>query len=133
MSMVMNALNDVWLDTYHTYPTYHNPRRIRKVEKLHENTLNFKDIENSSLSYRYSQKLKERIPSVLVLLVRKIRSNIQSMFDKNVLKILLIGEGEKKHYVLLKILTHSCMITHYIVEEDIFVGIVYERLEQQMY
>ena len=33
--------------------------------------------------------------------------------------------------VLLKISAHSCMITHYIVEENIFVVTVYKNLEQQ--
>ena len=32
---------------------------------------------------------------------------------------------------LLKILTHSCMAPHYIVEENIFVIIVDKLLEQQ--
>ena len=39
--------------------------------------------------------------------------------------LLLIGEGEKNTMFLSKILIRSCMITHYIVEENIFVVIVY--------
>ena len=33
--------------------------------------------------------------------------------------------------LLSKILIHLCMIIHYIVEENIFVEIVYKLLEQQ--
>ena len=36
-----------WCLVRYLYPTDDNPRRIRKVEKLHGNKLNFKDIENS--------------------------------------------------------------------------------------
>lgn len=38
--------------------------------------------------------------------------------DKNI-DLLFIGEIEKKHYFLIKDLTHSCMITHYIAEKKV--------------
>ena len=51
--------------------------------------------------------------------------------DKNI-DLLFIGEREKKHYFLIKDLTHSCMITHYIAEKK-FVVIVYKLFEQKTY
>ena len=39
--------------------------------------------------------------------------------------ILLIGEGEKSTMFLSMILIGSCMITHYIAEENVFNAIVY--------
>ena len=50
--------------------------------------------------------------------------------DKHV-DLLLIGEGEKKHYVFIKDFNTLCMIIHYIVEENIFVFIVCKLLEKQ--
>ena len=49
---------------------------------------------------------------------------------------LLIREEGKRHYVLTKdfiFLVHLCMIIHYIVEENIFVAIVYKLLVQKRY
>ena len=45
--------------------------------------------------------------------------------------LLLIAEGEKKHYVLIKDFNTFMYIIHYIVEENIFVLIVRKFLEQQ--
>ena len=39
--------------------------------------------------------------------------------------LLLIGEGEKITMFLSMILIGSCMITHYIAEENVFNAIVY--------
>ena len=47
--------------------------------------------------------------------------------------LLLIGRGEKNTMFLSNISIHSCMITNYIVGENIFDAIVYKFLEQQMY
>ena len=49
--------------------------------------------------------------------------------DKHV-DLLLIEEGGGT-MLLSKILTHPCMITHYIAAGNIFVVIVYALLEQQ--
>ena len=40
-----------------------------------------------------------------------------------------MGKGEKNTMSLSKVLTLSCMIIHYIVEENIFVVIVSKFLE----
>ena len=45
--------------------------------------------------------------------------------------MLLIEKEEKSTMFLSKILTHSCKIIQYILEETIFVVIVYKLLEQQ--
>ena len=52
--------------------------------------------------------------------------------DKNV-ELLLIGEREKKEYVLIKDskLLMLCIIIHFIVEQKLFVVIVYRLLEKQ--
>ena len=52
-------------------------------------------------------KLKKRIPSLLVFLVMKIKKSIQSMYKKKCCEekhvdLLLIGEEDKRHYVLIK-------------------------------
>ena len=52
--------------------------------------------------------------------------------DKNV-ELLLIGEREKKEYVLIKDskLLMLCIIIHSIVEQKLFVVFVYRLLEKQ--
>ena len=64
-------------------------------------------------------------------LVKKIKkiSNL-CCEDKN---IDLIEKGSKNRYVLIKFLNKFIMITRYIVEDNIFVVIVYKLLEQQAY
>ena len=43
----------------------------------------------------------------------------------------MTGEADKDTMFLSKILTRSCIMIHYIVEENICVVIVYKFLEQQ--
>lgn len=52
--------------------------------------------------------------------------------DKSV-ELLLIGEGEKKEYVLIKDskLLMLCTIIHFIVEQKLFQVFVYRLLEKQ--
>lgn len=52
--------------------------------------------------------------------------------DKSV-ELLLIGEGEKKEYVLIKDskLLMLCIIIHFIVKQKLFVVFVYRLLEKQ--
>ena len=69
-----------------------------------------------------------------MFLAMKIKKNIQSMYQNNFVEknahLLLIGEGEKNTMFLSKVLIRSCMIIHFIVEENIFVVIVYMLLLQ---
>ena len=53
--------------------------------------------------------------------------------EKKHVDLLMIGREEKRHYVLIKILILSCRIILYIVEEIIFVVIVYKLLVQKKY
>ena len=58
----------------------------------------------------------------------------QSMYQKKCCEdkhvaLLLIGEENKSTMFLSKISIHSCMIIHYIVEENIFVVIAWKLLE----
>ena len=86
----------------------HYPARIakgfsKKKKKDFSKILDFKDIKTRDI-HKIEKKI---ILSALVILVNKIRKNIQSMYQKNVMKInmliyLLIGEEDKKHYVLMK-------------------------------
>ena len=88
---------------------------------------------------RDMHKIKKRIPSALVFLDMEIKKNIQSMYQKNVVKknLLIYCYKEKKErdtMFLSKILILSCIkIILYIVEENIFVVIVYKLLVQKKY
>ena len=65
-----------------------NPARITKVGKYFAKRLDFKDVK-FPVKIRELTKLKKkkRILLALVLLVMKIRKNIQSMYQENVVKI----------------------------------------------
>ena len=99
-----------WCWVRYLHPTDHNPRRIRKVDKLCRDELDFKDTTFSELEIL--TKFKEKI--YLDLCIKKCCGEKQ-------VDLLLIGEEEKKHYVIL---IGLCMITHCIVEENIIIVIV---------
>ena len=52
------------------------------------------------------------------------------MLWKKRVDLLMIGREGQRHYVLIKILILSCRIILYIVEENIFVVIVYKLSEE---
>ena len=83
---------------------------------------------------RNTHKIEWKNQLTLVFLVIKVRKNIQSICQKNVEKkkidFLLIERSRKKMFSS-KILADSCTITQYILEEKIFIVIVYKLLEQQ--
>ena len=54
---------------------------------------------------------------------------IKKYCEEKHVDLLLMGKGEKNTMSLSKVLTLSCMIIHYIVEENIFVVIVSKFLE----
>ena len=72
-----------WCLVRDLHPTDHNPRGIRKVDKLYGDRLDFKDIK-FPVKVRDIQKLKERISSALVFLTIIRRKNIQFMCQTNV-------------------------------------------------
>ena len=82
-------------------------RDIRKIEK--ENSIGF-------TVFGYGKK--EKYPIYI--------SN--KMLWKKRVDLLMIGREGQRHYVLIKILILSCRIILYIVEENIFVVIVYKLL-----
>ena len=87
-------------------PVYHNPRRITKADKDFAMRLDFKDIK-IPVKIKDIQKSKKRITLELVFLAVKLKESIQSMYQKKCCNkkyatLLLIGETEKKHYVLIK-------------------------------
>ena len=69
----------------------------------------------------------------------KKKKNIQSMYQKKCFKenhvvLLLIGQGENKKITYLSMISiDSCMIIHYITEENIFAVIVYMISSQKKY
>ena len=54
------------------------------------------------------------------------------MYEEKHVELLLTGEGEKKHYVLINGF-NRLMYDHYIMEENIFVVIVYTLSLQKKY
>ena len=58
--------------------------------------------------------------------IKKNRISVSKQFcEEKHDDLLFLGEGEKNMMFLSKILILSCMIIHYIVEENIFVIIFY--------
>ena len=66
--MIINTLNDVWLDT-----SDHHLSRIRKVDKLFVDELDFQDIKLPVKIEDVLKTEKKRILSGLVFLVMKIK------------------------------------------------------------
>ena len=102
-------------------PSNHYPTRITNTNKDSAKKLDFKDLKFPvKISDIY--KIEKKIPSALVILTMKIRKNIQSMYLKNLAKKNVLTyywqEGEKNTMFLSMISTDSCMINHYIVEEN---------------
>ena len=64
------------------HPADHHPERIRKVNILYGDKLDFKDIK-FSVKVRDIHKIEGKIPLALVSYVIKIRKNNQSTYKKN--------------------------------------------------
>ena len=64
------------------HPADHHPERIRKVNILYGDKLDFKDIK-FSVKVRDIHKIERKIPLALVSYVIKIKKNNQSMYKKN--------------------------------------------------
>ena len=81
----MNALNDIWLDIYILQIKIQKESE-RLTNKMEKNWI-FKDIKFPvKVRDIHKIKFKEKIP-LAVFLVTKIRKNIESMCQKNVLKV----------------------------------------------
>ena len=110
-------------------PAEHTPKRIARADKDFTKRLDFKDvkfpvkirdihkieIKNSIGISVFGYENKEKHP----IFVSK-----QCCEEKHA-DLLLKREGEKSTMFLSKALVHSGMIIHYIVEENIFVVIIY--------
>ena len=64
------------------HPADHHPERIRKVNILYGDKLDFKDIK-FSVKARDIHKIERKIPLALVSYVIKIRKNNQSTYKKD--------------------------------------------------
>ena len=103
--MVMNALYGVWPDTANP-ADHHYPARITKADKKYENRLDFKDIKFPLKTKNiYKIEKKNYIWISVFSYENKVKYPIyvskRCCEDKHV-GLLLIGEGEKKHFVLIK-------------------------------
>ena len=67
----------------------HNPKRITKADKDFAKKLDFKDI-TFSVKVWDIHKIEKKILLTLVFLVMKIKKNIQSMYQKNVVKNIML-------------------------------------------
>ena len=74
-----------WCLIIYLNPVDHNPRRFTKADKDFAKRLDFKDIK-FPVKIRDITKSKKRISSALAFLVMKVRKNIQSMYQNNVVK-----------------------------------------------
>ena len=71
-----------WYIVRYFHPAIRNPARTTKADKDFAQKFNFKEIE-FSIKARDVNKIEKKNSSALVLLVMKIKKNIQSMY-KNV-------------------------------------------------
>ena len=76
--MITNALNGVWLWCLRNLtPADHYPERIRKIDKLFGDELNFEDIEFLvKIKNIHKTEKKKRILLALVFLFMKAKKNI---------------------------------------------------------
>ena len=78
-----------WCSVRYLYPADCNPARIPKADKDVAKIIDFKDIK-FPVKTRTFTKLRKRIKLALAFLVMKTKQNIQSMYQKNAVKINLL-------------------------------------------
>ena len=111
-------------------------QELQKVTTILQKKLNFKDIK-FPVKVREIHKIEKKNSIVISVFgngnkeTYPICVSKKSCEEKRV-ELLLIGKEVKKHF-LSKNLIHLWMIIHYIVEENIFVFIVYKLLAQKKY
>ena len=74
-----------WCLVRYLHPADHNPRRITKANKDFAKKLDFKDIK-FPVKIRDIQVIEKKNLTQLAFLVMKTRQNIQSVYQKNVVK-----------------------------------------------
>ena len=83
----------------HLNPADHHSARITKTNKDFAKTFDFKVI-NFPVKTGGIHRIEKKNSNGISVLVMKIKKNIQSMYcEEKPVDFLLIGEGEKKHYV----------------------------------
>ena len=75
-----------WSIVRYFNPANHRPTRIAKADKEFAKKLDFKGINFPVKSKSHSQNQKKRILLTLMFLTKKIRKNIQSVYQKNAVK-----------------------------------------------
>ena len=117
-----------WCHTRHLNPQIKYPERIKKEDKKMIKELNYDGID-FPLSQKHYNKVEKQ---------NSIRINVFGYEDgqpfpihisketfEDQMNLLLITKDEKKHYVLIKTLTHSCITNQNIRKGSTFVCIVY--------
>ena len=117
-----------WCLVRYLHPPDHHPAGIRNVDKDFAREFDFKDIK-FLVKIRGIHKIKKIIALTLVLLALKEKKKYSIYVSKNTFRrhinLLLIGKQSKRRYVLMK---DFDTFMHYVVEENIFVVIVYRLL-----
>ena len=123
-----------WSLVRYLNPADHNPRRLTKANKNFAKRLGFKDIK--FLKSRDIQKIEKKNSIGISVFgyenKEKYPIYVSNSEEKHV-DLLLIGKREKNIMFSSRISIDLCMIIHYIVEENIFVVIVYTLLLQKKY
>ena len=96
-------------------PTDHHPARVKKADKNFAKRL---DLIKFPVETRDIHKIEKKNSIGISVFGYENKVKYPIYLSKNCCEdkhvdLLLIGEGEKKHYVLSKISMHSCMIIHY--------------------
>ena len=74
-----------WYLVRYLNPADHHPARITKADKDFAKKLDFKDLK-FPVKVKDIHKIEETNPSPLVFLIMKIKKNMQSIYQKNVVK-----------------------------------------------
>ena len=107
-----------WCLIRYLNPADHHPARITKTDEDFAKMLHFKDL-NFPVKIRDIHKIEKKKNSIGI--------SVFGYEDKEK------GEGEKNTMFLSMISIDSCMIIHYIMEENIFVVIAYMLSLQKKY
>ena len=112
-----------------------NPARVRKADKEFARKLDFKNIK-FQVKIRDIHKIEKRNSISISVFGYENKENHPTYASNKCSEEkhvdLLLKEGKKTMF-LSKILIPSCMIILYMVEENIFVVIVYKLLVQKKY
>ena len=128
--MIMNALNEIY-----SIAADCNPARITKADKDFVKKLDFRDIKFSVKISDIHIIEKKKFIYISVFGYENMEKHpiyVSKKCEEKHIDVLLLGE-EGKRYCVPKILICLCVIIHYIVEENIFVVIVYKLLVQKKY